>query len=132
MDNIQIKSTSTADQFITENKIREFTTIVDEPIDKGGQNIAPTPLELLGASLASCTIITLQMYFNHKGWDYENVEVDVDIDRSIKPIVFKRSIRVKGTFDEKQAQRIISIANACPVHKILEHGNEIFTNVHMI
>ena len=65
MDNIQIKSTSTADQFITENKIREFTTIVDEPIDKGGQNIAPTPLELLGASLASCTIITLQMYFNN-------------------------------------------------------------------
>lgn len=132
MDKIQIQSTSTVDKFITENKIREFTTLVDEPIDKGGQNIGPTPLELLGASLASCTIITLQMYFNHKGWEYEKVEVDVDFDRSIKPISFQRNIRVKGDLDEKQAQRIVNIANACPVHKILEHGNEIVTNVHII
>ena len=132
MDKILIQSISTTDHFITENSIREFKLIADEPIDKGGQNTAPTPLELLGASLASCTIITLQMYFNHKGWDYENVEVNVEVDNSIKPAVFNRYVIVKGSFDEKQSQRILSIANACPVHKLLEKGADIITSVNVI
>jgi putative redox protein len=126
---INIKGNSTDKNFITELSSRDLVIYADEPLDKGGQNKSFTPMELLGSSLSSCTIITLQLYFNHKGWEYSDIEVDVAFDSDIKPIVFHRNVKVKGTFDEKQIQRIAAIANACPVHKLLEKGSEIITNV---
>lgn len=129
---VEIKGNSTKESYITELSTRRLNFIVDEPFDKGGKDTAVTPMELIGGALSSCTIITLQMYFNHKEWAYDSVEVDVDFDYSSFPVTFKRIVRVKGTFDEKQAKRINGIANACPVHKLLEKGHEIETIVELI
>lgn len=129
---VEIKGKSTGENYITDLSTRGLNFVVDEPIDKGGKNTAVTPMELIGGALSSCTIITLQMYFNHKEWAYDSVEVDVDFDYSSFPVTFKRIVRVKGTFDEKQAKRINGIANACPVHKLLEKGHEIETIVELI
>ena len=129
---VEVKGNSTAELYQTNLNVRQHQFLVDEPLDKGGKDTAATPMELIGAALSSCTIITLQMYFNHKQWEYDLVEVDVDFDYTVSPIIFKRKINLKGTFDEKQQKRITSIANACPVHKLLEKGNEIVTEVNFL
>lgn len=129
---VNIKGVSSDEAFITSLETRGLSLIVDEPIDKGGKDTAMTPMELIGAALSSCTIITLQMYFNHKGWSYQSVEVDVDFDYTTLPTTFQRVVRVKGEFDEKQRGRIDKIANACPVHKLLEKGHTIETIVQVV
>lgn|SRR5690606_11623756 len=95
--------------------------IVDEPVDLGGQDLGFSPQELLAAALASCTSITLRMYANHKKWDVEDIKVDVslEIDSKEKHTVFQREIFVSGRLDEAQRGRMLSIADACPLHKIL-------------
>lgn len=129
---ISIKGNSTEENFVTQLNARDLTFIVDEPLDKGGKNTAVAPMELIGGALSSCTIITLQMYFNHKKWEYSGVEVDVNFEEKTLPINFSRIIRIKGNFDEKQKERILRIANACPVHKALEIGHQIETIIEII
>ena len=64
--------------FETEVEIREHRLIVDETVDDGGKDQGPRPTELLAASLASCTTITLVMYADRKGWDVGAVETAVE------------------------------------------------------
>lgn len=112
---------------IKENKYRTeiqagtHTIIADEPEELGGNNEGVSPDELLAASLAACTSITLRMYLDRKGWSVRSIVVDVDIQRDAKnnSSEFIRTIRVEGELDEKQQQRIVYIANACPIHKTL-------------
>jgi putative redox protein len=59
-------------------RIRDHQISVDEPSDKGGEDKGPSPQELLAASLASCTAITMEMYARRKGWDVGDVEVSCD------------------------------------------------------
>ena len=56
------------------------TLVVDEPADRGGTDTGPRPTQLLAASLAGCTAITIEMYAERKGWDVGAIEVDVDVD----------------------------------------------------
>jgi len=129
---VHIKGSSTSENYITNLSTRELNFLADEPLDKGGKDTAVTPMELIGGALSSCTIITLQMYFNHKGWEFNHIEVEVDFDYSIQPVVFKRFVKISGNFDEKQSKRIEHIANACPVHKLLEKGNLIETTIELV
>lgn len=129
---VNIKGTSSTQAFITRLETRGLSLMVDEPLAKGGQDTAMTPMELIGAALSSCTIITLQMYMNHKEWGYEKVEVDVNFDYSTEANTFNRLVRIKGNFDEKQIARLYKIANACPVHKLLEKGHTIDTVIKII
>ena len=133
MSDINITSRSTDKNYISEIEAGKHQFTVDEPIDKGGKDTAAKPSELLGASLASCTSITLQMYMNHKELTYNKVEVDVNFDViTTAPIKFNRHVIIEGTFDEKIQTRLLKVANSCPVHKILERGHEIETTIEFI
>lgn len=96
--------------------------ITDEPIELGGKDEGVNPHELLAGSLASCTAITLRMYINHKNLPIDDihVEVNVETDKANKTSTFKRIIHIHGHFEESVGKRLIAVANACPVHKILE------------
>lgn len=95
--------------------------IVDEPLDMGGLDLGFQPLELLAASLASCTAITLRMYIDRKDWQISHIQVAVDIEPSEDKSQTKyiRRISYEGILDSKNEQRLHAIANACPIHKIL-------------
>ncbi|MBS1682180.1 MAG: OsmC family protein [Bacteroidetes bacterium] len=95
--------------------------VSDEPIDKGGKNLGPSPNELLAASLAACTSITVRMYADRKGWELQTLDTDVEIERdeAAKKTIITRKIKLTGNLTEEQRTRILAIANACPVHKIL-------------
>jgi putative redox protein len=107
--------------FETEVQIRGHTLIVDESQDDGGGDAGPRPTEMLAASLASCTAITIVMYADRKGWDVGAIEVDVDYDT---PSVhgdpsFEVNIRIPADLTDDQRERILTIAAKCPVHKTL-------------
>jgi putative redox protein len=93
---------------------------VDEPADKGGTDTGPRPTQLLGASLAGCIAITVEMYAERKGWDLGEVEVDVEVGyEGPVPTSFEVGLKLPATLDEEQRRRLLVIATKCPVHKVL-------------
>lgn len=104
--------------------------IADEPIDLGGKDLGLNPAELLTASLGSCTSITLRMYSDRKEWDVREIIVHVTLnDEDKNNPVLTRMIEIKGNLDEDQKSRLLAIANACPIHKLLSRGIEIHTEM---
>lgn len=105
------------------------TLIIDEPAELGGQDLGFNPKELLAASLGACTSITLKMYANHKGWNLTDVKIDVtfDWDNEASKSIFSRKIELIGTLSDEQKDRLLKIADKCPVHKVLMHPTEIET-----
>ena len=108
-----------------EIEIREHRLILDEPEDRGGGDQGPKPTELLAASLATCTAITIEMYADRKGWDLGRVEVEVDFTETAneQPAGFDVTLRIPAELDEDQRERILGIAAKCPVHRALAAEN---------
>jgi len=102
--------------------IREHELIADEPKDTGGEDEGPSPQELLAASLASCTAITMEMYAQRKGWDVGDMSVEVNYEPAQRgsPTRFEMVIRMPKELPEEQRQRLMQIAAKCPVHRTLE------------
>lgn len=103
-------------------QVRDHQLTVDEPLDAGGQDTGPDPQELLAASLASCTAITMEMYAARKGWDIGVVEVDVEYSPAERgcPTKFELVMRLPDDLPEEQVERLRIIAAKCPVHRALE------------
>lgn len=129
------------DGFTTKMKVGDHYLTADEPESVGGNNFGPNPYEFLSASLASCTAMTIKMYTTFKKWDLEKVEVhtshgkkyaedceNCELD-SAKIDTFSREIRITGNLDEKQRQRIMKIADKCPVHKTLHSEIKVETQL---
>lgn len=94
--------------------------IVDEPADRGGTDTGPRPTQLLAASLAACTAITVEMYADRKGWDVGKIEVDVDYEyEGPVPSTFMVGVRLPLALGDEQRQRLLAVAARCPVHKVL-------------
>ena len=96
------------------------TLVVDEPKPDGGNDEGPSPTRLLGAALAACTAITVEMYADRKGWDVGELEVEVEIayEGSV-PTAFEVTLRCPGDLNAEQLERLLVIAAKCPVHKAL-------------
>jgi putative redox protein len=105
-----------------EVRVREHRMTADEPEELGGRDVGPSPEELLAASLASCTAITMEMYAERKGWDMTGVEVDCDYAPAERgrPTQFNLVLRLPETLSEEQVERLTTIAAKCPIHRTLE------------
>ncbi len=103
-------------------RVRDHHVSADEPLESGGDDTAPSPQELLAASLASCTAITLEMYAERKGWDVGPVEVDCEYTPAERgcPTRFGLTVRLPDGLSEDQIQRLMQIAAKCPVHRTLD------------
>jgi putative redox protein len=102
--------------------IRNHRLTADEPPAHGGEDSGPSPQELLAASLASCTAITMEMYAERKGWDIGEVVVDVDYEAAQRgsPTRFVMNVQLPQAMPEEQRDRLMQIAAKCPVHRALE------------
>lgn len=113
--------------------------LADEPLAYGGTDQGMTPYGYLAAALAACTSMTIRMYARRKGWPLEHVSVDVSHDKvhaqdsdngsSARVDQFVRTIHATGELSDEQRGRLIEIANKCPVHKTLEGGAHVVTNL---
>lgn len=113
----------------TEIQSKTNLIISDEPDSSGGKDLGFAPKELLAASLAACTCITLRMYANRKGWNLTDVKVEVTFETDSAENKFKiiRDIQLFGDLDIDQKARLLNIADKCPIHKILTNPIEIIT-----
>jgi putative redox protein len=102
--------------------VRDHELLADEPRDSGGDDEAPNPQELLAASLASCTAITMEMYAKRKGWEIGDIEVEAEFTPAERgcPTRFKLTLRLPDGLAEDQVERLRAIAAKCPVHRTLD------------
>jgi putative redox protein len=129
----------TGDSFRTEIVSNGFPLVADEPASVGGTNTGPTPYDYLLTALGSCTSMTLRMYADKKDWPLEEVIVrlthrkvharDCDDCEAGGGYVdhITREVELVGALDEEQRQRLLEIADRCPVHKTL-HGEVVVRN----
>ncbi|MBL4707944.1 MAG: OsmC family protein [Flavobacteriales bacterium] len=125
----------------TEIKAGKHHFLADEPEEVGGSDLGPTPYDLLSSALGACTSMTLQMYAKRKKWDLKEAKVHLDHNKdyaqdcddceksSAKIDHFNRRLELKGDLDEKQKQRLLEIADKCPVHKTLHSSVKVITEL---
>ena len=103
-------------------EVRTHHLTADEPEENGGDDSGPSPQELLAASLASCTAITIEMYAKRKGWDVGDLSVDVNYEPAQRgsPTKFTMTLSMPKELPEDQRERLMEIAAKCPVHRTLE------------
>lgn len=129
-------------KFGTEVHTTSHRFIADEPRSYGGDDTGPTPYDLLNAALGACTAMTMKMYADRKGWPLEGVTVEVTHEREHathsdhaeamtegkQMQALHRRITVHGeALDAEQRERIIAIADKCPVHRTLEGELHVHT-----
>jgi putative redox protein len=138
MATITLRSGANLQQHITAGN---HTFTVDEPVGDGGDDAGPNPYELLLASLAGCTAITLFMYARRKGWPLEEVEITMKNSRVHSDDCahceeegtlvdeIERHIVLRGDLSAEQRERLAYIATRCPVHKTLTTPTHIHDTV---
>ena len=99
----------------------------DEEEDKGGAGTGPGPHELLLAALGSCTAMTLKVYAERKGWPLTDVVVELNASTTPAGFLITRLLTLEGELDAVQRQRLLEIADKCPVHKTLSNTIAIQT-----
>lgn len=127
---VTVKASLGKKKYYTEVIAGENKIITDEPVEQGGENKGFNPFEILATSLASCTAATLRMYIDRKEWNIENINVEVELENFplTKLAIFKRNISFEGSeVTDEILKRLHTIADACPVHKILMNEIQIQT-----
>ena len=134
MEELKITGTAEAINNISNGYTTSLTSgthqlVTDEPISAGGKNQGPSPIDFLCMSLAGCKLITLRMYCQRKQWDAGEINIKVNLVKSVGsdgPVYsFKCDISVTGNLTGEQKERLLQIDKACPVSKILSKGSEV-------
>ena len=125
--------------YTSEVRAGNHSFLADEPKSMGGDDLGPTPYDLLVASLGACTAMTMRMYAMRKGWDLKEVKVHLQHNHEYKEDaenpgspksridVIDRVIEMSGNLDEEQQTRLMDIADRCPVHRTLHSENVVRT-----
>jgi putative redox protein len=125
------------DNFTTKIQMKNHNLIADEPASVGGDDFGPSPYQLLYASLAACTTMTLKMYADRKQWDLQevfvyishskkkNTELGIEMEKPTRLDFITKKLKFVGNLTDEQKQRLKEIAAKCPVHRTLE-SNVVF------
>ena len=118
-------------RFQMEAKTASAAFLVDEPIPDGGLGSGPGPYDLLSAALGACTAMTVRLYAERKGWPLDRVQVSVLHHRATLDSrdLFNRTIKLQGALDDDQRDKLMQIAQRCPVHLTLERGADVRTTL---
>jgi putative redox protein len=104
----------------------KHTFFADVTPEKGGQDTAPDPHQLLFGAWGACTAITIQMYAQRKGWPLESVSVSFDEEReSGKTPIVRKNMRIAGNLTEEQIEALKSVAEKCPVNQLITGEKQV-------
>jgi putative redox protein len=111
---------------------RNGTLLMDEPESVGGQDLGPDPFSTFLASLAGCTLSTLRMYIDRKGWDIPEISISLNLAQELNPELetsITRTITFSTNISDEQRERLLIIANKCPISKLLKKKITINTTI---
>ena len=123
--------------YVQNISIGSHQLLADEPPAAGGADAGPNPYELVMAGLGACTSMTVRMYAERRNWPLEKVQVQLKFSRihaadcddcsRKKGIVnrIEKRITLIGDLSEIQRERLLHVANNCPVHRVLARTIEI-------
>ncbi|MBV9714562.1 MAG: OsmC family protein [Solirubrobacterales bacterium] len=113
---------TTGSAFTHRIDIRQHQLTIDEPAEHGGADEGPSPQELLAASVAACTAVTVEMYADRKGWDVGALEVECEYTPAERGGVtaFEVVLRLPADCPPERIERLQVIAAKCPVHRTLD------------
>jgi putative redox protein len=106
-------------------QVRSHHVVVDQPIRAGGDDSAPTPLELLGAALGSCVALYVQQFCHVRGLPYKDMRVEVETTAATNPNRIARfvvHVVLPTDLPDEYSEIIERVARNCPVHHTLAHG----------
>jgi putative redox protein len=121
----------------TDVAVRGHIFVVDEPLTAGGTDVGPTPYDYLLGALGACTAMTVRMYANRKGWALDDVVVRMretpsyasDCEKCEMQAVgirrIERRVELNGRLTDDQRERLLAIADRCPIKQTLERGLQI-------
>ncbi|WP_043706934.1 OsmC family protein [Tenacibaculum ovolyticum] len=119
--------------YLAEAKMRNHFAVLDEPVDRGGDNNGPTPVEYLLTAIGGCVSMTLRMYAERKKWDVGEITVNVTQKEELTPDGIKKSLTEEISFEkeitEVQKTKLLEIAGKCPVAKMVKGETEIRTSI---
>lgn len=130
------------DKFTTLMQTRKHSLIADEPESFGGNDLGPAPYDFLSAALASCSVLTVKLYAERKGWDLQEVyayityskkhsdDLMIDVEKPGNIDHLSKKLKLIGNLTEEQRIRLTEIAAKCPVHKTLT-GNVVIETERM-
>lgn len=131
MERATVTARSDGDPYLVTLDDGTHQWMADEPESVGGGDTGPSPAQLLCSSLAACTAITVRMYAARKQWPLTGIGVRIEMNpegtTQEDGTVLERTLTFEGDLDEEQRERLLQIANACPVHKLLTGGIAIPT-----
>ena len=123
-------------------RVGRHSLLADEPESYGGLDSGPSPYDYLSTALGACTTMTMRMYAERKGIEADRFSVRVShgkvhaddcadcgegregrIDR------FERLVTIEGDIDEQTRQKLLEIADKCPVHRTLEASSAVVTRL---
>jgi putative redox protein len=111
---------------------RNGQLIMDEPKSIEGKDLGPDPFSTLLASLAACTLSTLRMYIDRKGWDIPEINISLNLYQESDPeltTTISRSITFPTEIEDDIKKRLLIIAEKCPVSKLLKNNIVINTTL---
>ncbi len=133
LENESVEVRMGRERFCTEIKARNHHWLADEPLAVGGQDLGPTPYDLLLSALGACTAMTLRMYADRKKWPLDSIAVQLSHQKihaedcegcqteSGKVDEIRRQIELSGDLSQEQREKLLEIADKCPVHRSLHH-----------
>ena len=126
-------------KYYTEILTGNHSLVADEPLHVHGQDLGPSPYDLLVSALGACTSMTLRMYADAKGLDVEVIKVhlqhtkehveDSRVAKGGKIDISRREIEITGNITHEQKLRMVEIANRCPDHKTLHSNILVLTSL---
>ncbi|KAB2921799.1 MAG: OsmC family protein [Dechloromonas sp.] len=122
-DGVVVVSESGKGRYQQEVHIGQHLLLADEPVGMGGGDSGPAPFDFLLTALGTCTAMTLRMYAERKALPLQQVSVTlrhekIDVD-GVRRDRIERRITLNGELTSDERQRLLEIAEKCPVHRTL-------------
>jgi len=119
--------------YLAEAQMRNHYAVIDEPLDAGGDDNAPTPMEYLLTAIGGCVSITLRMYTERKGWDLGEITVNMKLETVETENGMEKKIVEEIHFEKEitpdQRKRLLNIAGKCPVVKLVKGETNIVSTI---
>jgi len=130
---VSSKVVLTKKNYLAEAKMRNHYTVLDRPIEKGGGDTGPTPIEYLLTAIAGCVSMTLRFFLEKKDWDVGNITVEVFKKEKLTQSGIENLIIEEISFEkeisENQKIQLLEVASRCPVVKMIKGETKVTSKI---